>query len=61
MASKACRNCKSIYEGSKCPLCGSAESLDTFKGRITVLNPEESELAKKLELPKKGTFAIRLK
>jgi DNA-directed RNA polymerase subunit E" len=57
---KACKNCKTIYSGaSKCPSCDSEESNEGFKGRIIVVNPEDSEIAKNLKLDKKGEFAIR--
>ena len=57
---KACKACRSVYTGPKCTSCGSTEGVDTFKGKVTVLNPEESEVAKKLNLSKKGEFALRL-
>ena len=57
---KACKICKSIYEGKeKCPKCDSKEFTEGFKGRIFVLNPEKSELAQKLNLKEKGNFAIK--
>lgn len=58
---KACRGCRKIYEGSKCPSCGSSDSIDNFKGKIFVLNTEKSEIAKKLGIDKKGEFATRLR
>ena len=58
--SKACKICKKIYEGDKCPSCGSKEFSDSFKGRIVVINPEKSEIAPKLNLKDKGNFAIKL-
>tara|TARA_Y100000310_G_C20659652_1_gene803994 strand:- start:531 stop:719 length:189 start_codon:yes stop_codon:yes gene_type:complete len=58
---KACKECKSIYEGAKCPKCGSSESVDGFKGKVAILKPEESEIAKNLEVKEKGVFAIRLR
>ncbi|MEK6824565.1 MAG: transcription elongation factor subunit Spt4 [Nanoarchaeota archaeon] len=61
MAMKACRQCRALFEGSKCLECGSTEHLDSFKGKIIVLNPEQSEISKKLSLPKKGLFAVRLR
>ncbi|MDP1695642.1 MAG: transcription elongation factor subunit Spt4 [archaeon] len=57
---KACRQCKTIYEGSKCPKCGSEEFSDSSKGKIIILNSEQSEIAKNLKLKEKGTFAIKL-
>ena len=61
MALKACKQCKAIYEGAQCPECASKEFTDAFKGKITVLDPEKSEIANKLNLKKKGLFAIRLR
>ncbi|MEX0933024.1 MAG: transcription elongation factor subunit Spt4 [Candidatus Pacearchaeota archaeon] len=59
MKQKSCKVCKRIYETSKCPDCGSKEFIEGFKGRIYVLNPEKSELAKKLKIEKTGNFAIK--
>jgi len=59
MKQKACKVCKRIYDGTKCPDCGSKEFIEGFKGRIYVLNPEKSEIAKELKISKKGNFAIK--
>ena len=56
---KACKICKTIYEWEKCPRCNSRESVEGFKGRIVVINPEKSEIAKKLNIKEKGNFAIK--
>ena len=56
---KACKVCSTIYDGDKCPKCGSKEFTEGFKGRIQVLNPEKSEIAKKLNIKDKGKFAIK--
>ena len=61
MKSKACKICKKIYEGEKCPKCGSKESTEGFKGRIIVINPEKSEIAQKLNIKDKGNFAIKVR
>ena len=47
---KACKNCKAIFEGTKCPKCGSTEFAETFKGRVTILDPEQSEIAKNVKI-----------
>ncbi len=59
MKPRACKICNRIYEGDKCPNCGSAESVENFKGRIVVLDAEKSEIAKKLNIKSKGNFAIK--
>lgn len=58
---KACKNCKMIYEGSSCPNCQHTESVDGFKGKITVIDPENSEIAKNIGIKGKGVFAVRLR
>lgn len=61
MVTKVCRQCRTLYEGAACPACGSKEFLDSFKGHIEVIDPEKSEIAQKIGLTKKGSFAIRLR
>ena len=59
MKSKACRVCNRIYEGDKCPSCDAKESTESYKGRIVIVNPEKSEIAKNLDIKEKGNFAIK--
>lgn len=61
MPEKACKQCRTIYEGAKCPKCGSTEFTDGFKGKVAVYDAEKSEIAKNLKLQEKGTFAVRLR
>jgi DNA-directed RNA polymerase subunit E" len=56
---KACKKCKILYEGAKCPKCGSDESSDSFKGKIIVLDAEKSEIAKNIKIKDKGRYAVR--
>lgn len=56
---KACKLCNKIYEGDKCPACGAKESTEGFKGRTYVIDPEKSEIAKKLNISSKGEFAVK--
>jgi len=56
---KACKQCKAIFEGTQCPKCGSQEFADSYKGKVVILNPEESEIAKNLNIKDKGTYAVK--
>jgi len=58
---KACKICKSIYEGEKCPECGNQEYTEEFKGRVMIFDAEKSEIAKKMKIAKKGLYAIKTK
>jgi len=61
MARRACKICKRIYEGDKCPECGSQEYSEDFKGRIMIFDPEKSEVAEKLKIKKAGLYAVKTK
>ena len=58
---KACLDCRTIYEGEKCPNCSSTASTDSSKGRIFIFNTTESEIAKNMKINQKGEFAIKTK
>jgi RNA polymerase subunit RPABC4/transcription elongation factor Spt4 len=58
---KACLNCRTVYEGEKCPKCGETPSSDSFKGRVYIFNSEESKIAKNMKINDKGEFAIKTK
>lgn len=58
---KACKKCKVLVEsGDKCPLCQSTQLVESWKGQIVILKPEESEIAKKMNIKEKGTYAIKV-
>ena len=58
---KVCKICNMIYEGGKCPNCGGQEYGEEIKGRVVILSPESSEIAKNLKINKKGNYAIKSK
>ena len=58
---KVCKNCKVFVDGDKCPMCQGNQFVENWKGRIIVLNAEQSEIAKKLDISKKGIYALKTK
>ena len=42
-------------------MCNGNQFSDSWKGRIIVFKPEESEIAKKMGINKKGLYAIKTK
>jgi RNA polymerase subunit RPABC4/transcription elongation factor Spt4 len=58
---KACMICRRVYQGSKCPACNESPFSDNFKGEVEIFNPEESIIAKRMRINKKGRYAIKLK
>ena len=58
---KVCKKCKIFISQEKCPICGNADFSDSWKGRIIIIKPKESEIANKLGITKEGAFAIKIK
>ncbi len=61
MVKKVCRKCKLFVSGNECPLCKGNEFTENWKGKIIILNPEKSEIAKKLNIKTKGEYAIKIR
>ena len=59
MAKQSCKICKRLVTGDKCPYHPDAKLAESWKGKIIVLNPTNSEIAKKMGIQDKGEYAIR--
>ena len=58
---KACTQCRLIVnEASECPNCHSQTLTEKFMGTLVVVDPEKSEIGKKLEIKVPGRYAIKL-
>ncbi len=61
MAAKVVKVTKEILETNEEQNKYDPDQLsDNFKGRLVIMNPEQSEIAKNLKITKKGTFAIKI-
>ncbi len=56
----ACKNCFTITESERCPNCGGELSKD-WQGYVVVIDPEKSEIAKKLNIKKAGAYALKVR
>lgn len=57
---KACKNCHTITEANKCPRCGGETSRE-WQGYLVVIDPEKSEIARKMGIHAAGRYALRVK
>ncbi|MET1124603.1 MAG: transcription elongation factor subunit Spt4 [Archaeoglobaceae archaeon] len=61
MAELACRRCKFInIDTVVCKNCGSDELTKEWYGYLVVLDPERSEIAKKMGIKTPGKYALRV-
>ena len=56
----ACKNCFTVTEADKCPNCNGELSKD-WQGYVVVIEPEKSEIAKRLNIRKAGTYALKVR
>lgn len=60
----ACKKCGYIIDDienpQECPICQNKKFTTFWKGSIIVTDPENSEVAKKLNLEQKGKYALRI-
>jgi DNA-directed RNA polymerase subunit E" len=56
---KACKSCKMLVSGNECPVCKSADLSTSWKGRMVVIDPNKSEIAKKVGVKGAGDYAIK--
>lgn len=58
---KVCRNCKRFVRDSVCPVCSQSNFSRTWKGMIFVNDPNNSDIAKLLNITVPGKYALWVK
>lgn len=61
MNEKACANCHFITKENVCPRCKSSNLSDDFGGLLIVIQPEESAIAKAMNIKEKGRYALKVR
>ncbi|MBT5021668.1 DNA-directed RNA polymerase subunit E'' [Candidatus Woesearchaeota archaeon] len=56
---KCCKKCKLFVDGGECPACKSKSFSTNWQGRVYVVDPTKSEIAKKIGITVKGEYAIK--
>lgn len=61
MRDKVCKNCKLFVKGEKCPVCSMSIFSRTWKGIVYVKDPQNSEVAKLLNITIPGKYTLWVK
>ena len=61
MTDKACKNCRFISNGPVCPNCKSTNLSDDWSGLVVIMDPANSEVAKKMGISEPGRYALRVR
>jgi len=60
MSSKACKACHMLSDENACPNCGQATSKN-WSGLLQIMDPNQSELAKAMNIQKAGTYTLKVR
>ncbi|MBN1923803.1 MAG: DNA-directed RNA polymerase subunit E'' [Nanoarchaeota archaeon] len=61
MIEYACKKCNRILTKKSCPTCQNVDVSKNWKGMVLILDPDKSEIAKKLKIGSVGMFALRVR
>jgi DNA-directed RNA polymerase subunit E" len=61
LTDKACKNCRFISNGPICPNCKSTNLSDDWSGLVVIMDPANSEVAKRMGITAPGRYAVRVR
>jgi len=61
MSEKSCINCHSITKENVCPKCRSTSFSEDFSGLVVMFDPENSVIAKAMNIKEKGRYALKVR
>ncbi|MDD1657469.1 MAG: DNA-directed RNA polymerase, subunit E'' [Methanomicrobiales archaeon] len=56
-----CRECHRVVEGEACTVCGSTTLTNDWAGYLVVIDPEHSEMARRLNIKLAGRYALKVR
>lgn len=61
MSEKACPTCHFLTKENVCPKCKASGLSDDFSGLLIVFSPEDSSIAKVMNVKEKGRYALKVR
>ncbi|MCK8518748.1 transcription elongation factor subunit Spt4 [Methanoculleus sp. 7T] len=58
---RVCRECHRVVEGETCVICGTANLSEDWAGYLVIIDPEHSEIAKKMNITLPGRYALKVR
>ncbi|MCX6691617.1 MAG: DNA-directed RNA polymerase, subunit E'' [Methanoregula sp.] len=58
---KVCRDCHRVVDGENCAVCGTTNLSDDWAGYLVIIDPEHSEVAKKMNIRLQGRYALKVR
>jgi DNA-directed RNA polymerase subunit E" len=61
MSQLACRECHRVTRDEVCPSCGSENLSEDWSGYVIIIEPDESEIADRMEVKLAGRYALKVR
>lgn len=58
---RACKSCHLITRKEYCPKCKTHSLSEDFTGKVIILDPQNSQIAKRLNFDVAGMYALRVR
>ncbi|BBL69381.1 DNA-directed RNA polymerase subunit E'' [Methanoculleus chikugoensis] len=58
---KVCRECHRVVEGESCVICATSNLSEDWAGYVVIIDPERSEIAKKMNVTMAGRYALKVR
>ena len=61
MSERACTTCRFMTKEGNCPRCKTPTLSDDYSGLLIVFDPENSAIAKAMNVREKGRYALKVR
>jgi len=58
---RVCRGCHRVVEGDSCVICGTSNLSEDWAGYVVIIDPEHSDIAKKMNITLPGRYALKVR
>lgn len=58
---KVCRECHRVMDGESCVVCGTANLSEDWAGYLVIIDPVNSDIAKKMNIKLAGRYALKVR
>ncbi|MFA7198270.1 MAG: transcription elongation factor subunit Spt4 [Methanoculleus sp.] len=58
---KVCRECHRVVEGEACVVCSTSNLSEDWAGYVVIIDPEHSDIAKKMNITMAGRYALKVR
>lgn len=58
---KVCRDCHRVVDGEVCSMCGTVNLTADWAGYLVIIDPANSDVAKRMNISVPGRYALKVR